>query len=48
MNFDLDTWCGLIINNRLMQVIKPTIGQTPLQRDKESTLEMEGDVLSKF
>ena len=24
MNFDLNTWCQLIINNRHMQVIKPT------------------------
>ena len=28
----------LIINNRLMHVIKPTIRQAPLQGDKESTL----------
>ena len=38
MNFNLDTQYCLIINNRLMQVIKPTIRQALLQGDKESTL----------
>ena len=38
MNFDLDTWYHLIINNRCMQVIKPTIRQALLQGDEESTL----------
>ena len=38
INFDLNTWCHLIINNRHMQVIKPTIRQTLLQGDKESKL----------
>ena len=38
MNFDLDTQCHLIINNRPMQVIKQTTGQTLLQGDRESTL----------
>ena len=38
MNFHLDTWYHLIINNRHMQVTEPTIGQASLQADKESTL----------
>ena len=38
MNFYLDTQYCLIVNNRHMQVIKPTIRQAPLQEDKESTL----------
>ena len=38
MNFDLNRQCHLIINNRHMQMIKPTIRQTPIQGDKESKL----------
>ena len=38
MNFYLDTCNPLIINNRHMQVIEPTIRQARLQGDKESTL----------
>ena len=37
INFDLNTWCHLIINNRHMHV-KKTIEQSPLQGDKESKL----------
>ena len=45
MNFDLHKWCHLIINNRHMQVIKPTIGQTLLQGDKESKLKNRKEML---
>ena len=38
MNFDSNKWCHLIINNRHMQVTKPTIGQILLQGDEESKL----------
>ena len=38
MKFHLDTQYHLIINNRLMQVIKLTIRQVMLQADKEFTL----------
>ena len=38
MSVDSDTQYHLIINNRHMWVIKPTIRQAPLQGDKESTL----------
>ena len=44
MNFDLNTWSHLIVNNRHMHVIKTTIEQSPLQGDKESKLKNRKEI----